>query len=326
MTTLDIVIINRNTPELTGDCIRSIRETAQKTAVGIIVVDNASTDGSAERIEQEFPDVKMIRLDRNIGYGAAFNRGYVQSTAEYVVVSNSDILYHPGSIDTMVEYMETNPRTGVCAPQQVYPDGRWQASYGNAPGIKDIFSALTALLFVRRFVYSRFWRRWSLDRKAKKVDYLDGAVMCFRRVALDEIKGFDESYLFFVEDADVCRRLQQNKWGVIFMPLAQVTHIRGGTREKDLNKEKHYYAMNMHFRYHFGRKHLGTIHYLLYATLTIGYYALLTAVYSIVCLITLPFSATRYQRVLHKYRLSVHLTRTCYNELLQKNTLTPSLS
>ncbi len=194
-------------------------------------MDNNSSDNTIELIGTEYPDTLIIKNDKNLGYAAAVNIGAKQSLAEYLIISNSDVIYHENSIMNLIDYLRDNPDVGVAGPQQVYSDGSWEYSYGSLPGLKLGLKDLFFISLVERGLRKLSWGKFKIDRKPKEVDYIDGGVMAVPKAEFDKSGGFDEDYFFYSEEADFCYRLRKRNAKVVFNPDSNVTHLRGKSIE-----------------------------------------------------------------------------------------------
>ena len=256
----DIIIISYNTRELTRRCVDSILNTADPETTGIIVVDNNSADGTAEMVSGEYPGIKLIKNNANVGYAAAVNRGVLHSEAEVIIISNSDIEFTKDAIEKLSKYTLKNVEVGCVGPQQVFPDGSWQRSYGDFPGIRLALKEFFFAEMLRNGIRKLFWKRLPIDRLPKEADYIDGACIAIRRELFENAGGFDEDYFFYTEEADFCYRLKKNGYVSIFNPKAKIMHYRGaatgepGTNIKALRMlveskilfcKKHYIRRNM---------------------------------------------------------------------------------
>lgn len=225
MLELDVVIIHHNTLDLTIRCLESIYSSwTRSTIAEIIVVDNASTDGSGFFIAERFPSIRLLRSEVMLSYAAACNWGVRSGTAPYVLLSNSDVEYDAPALLVMMEHLKRYPRVAVGCPQQRYPSGRLQRSWGYFPGWSEIIAMLFGVEFFRHRTRFRP-QRW------RAVPYCDGAVLLCRRDAYEQIGGMDERFSFFGEDVDLCYRIWQHGWHCHFIPAATVIHHRGGTRQ-----------------------------------------------------------------------------------------------
>jgi N-acetylglucosaminyl-diphospho-decaprenol L-rhamnosyltransferase len=193
----------------------------------VIVVDNASTDGSSDGVDGDAL-VRLVRTGANLGYGAGANRGLTQTDAELVLVSNPDVSLHPGALPALAAAFADDPTLAIAGPAILaadgtrYPSGRQFPSMGTAAG-----HALLGLVAPgNRF--SRRYRMDDLDRSTTvAVDWVSGACFMARHRALKELGGFDESYFMYVEDLDLCWRAHRAGWAVAYVPAAEVTHLQG---------------------------------------------------------------------------------------------------
>jgi len=230
---VSIIIISYNTSRLTINCIRSIQKTYPNGE--IVVVDNRSPDDTVRQIQQDFPSIRVVVTPENKSYSNAVNIGMNATTSEYSIVCNADVEFFEDSIERLVGYLQTHPRVGVCSPQQQYPDGSWQYSFGTLPSIsesiKDMLLLYGVIDTLKRVFYPRY-KSWDCPRK---VGYCDGAVLAIRREAFVGVGGFDEEFSFYAEEADFCYRLRKAGWGVYFQPRATVMHIRGASSGAEMN-------------------------------------------------------------------------------------------
>jgi GT2 family glycosyltransferase len=254
---IDIIIINYNNFELTGNCINSIKD-SYKSRINIYVIDNNSTDGSVEQLKNSFPEIEIISNSANLGYAYAVNRGFRASKSEIVIISNNDVVYPPDSISNLIEPFYSMENIGVIGPQQMYPDGKWQYSYGTFPGIKI---ALMDLLFITYFSHLIKKIQWKLkisSNEIKPVEYIDGAIMAINRDAFQDVNGFDEDYFFYTEEADFCCRLKKKGWKILFNPNSEVIHVRGGSTSR-MGLDPKNIEMFISSKIKFCNKHLNTI-------------------------------------------------------------------
>ncbi len=270
---IDVIIISYNTRDYTLECIRSVKLTTNDFTTGIIVVDNASSDDTIEAIHTEFPDVEIVINKKNLGYAAAINRGAEASDAEYLILSNSDVVFHRNAIDLLVEYLESHPFAGTAGPQQYYPDGSWQYSFNRFPGailaVKDI---LFISAIERKF--HKLTNRFNIFKHPRRVDYTDGAVIAVRHSDFLEAGGFDESYFFYSEETDFCRKMIESGHKNSFIPKSKVTHHRGASTGASIPHEKNI-RMQIQSQIHFCDKWLSPASAWFYITFDKYYYLIL---------------------------------------------------
>lgn len=229
---VSIIVISYNCSSYTRQCLDSFL-TASNGLIGeVIVVDNGSTDGTVEMIRDKFKAVRILVNARNEGYANAVNTGVKEACGSFVIVTNADVIMDLDSISFMTDYLKRNPKVGIAGPQQVFPDGRWQRSYGDVPGLLCSIKNLLGITSARHFLRTLTWPWFRWDRRAREVGYVDGAVMAIRREAFEDVGGFDENFFFYGEDADFCMRLRKAGWKVVFLPKARVIHVRGGCSTK----------------------------------------------------------------------------------------------
>jgi GT2 family glycosyltransferase len=223
---IQAIVVTFNSAAHVRACVVSL----QANDVRIAVVDNGSRDDTANIIRAEFSDVLLIETGENLGYGKALNIGAVNTTSEFVLLANADTVFPANSVQRLVEFLRDHPRAGVAGPQQLFPDGAWERSYGDVQGIAEAAKALLGVTSILNVLRRRFWRHG--PRRPKRVGYVDGAVMMVRRKAFDQIGGFDSDFHYYCEDADFCLRMRKAGWSVFTVPSVNVTHVRGGSSTK----------------------------------------------------------------------------------------------
>jgi GT2 family glycosyltransferase len=226
---LDIIIISYNTCEITKNCIRSIIANIDEIKANIIVVDNASTDATVAEILRDFPSVRVIVNDNNLGYSKAVNIGTKYGSSDLMVISNSDVIYRGNSIANLVNCIDESDDIGVVGPAQFYPSGKYQYSFGFLPGYKFAIYNYFMLTSIKMNLRKLRWNLHCVSKHALGVDYVDGAVMMVRRSVFDELNGFDEDYFFYSEEADYCKRVNDKGYRVLHYPKSTVTHLRGAS-------------------------------------------------------------------------------------------------
>ena len=221
-----VVVVNHNTRAELLACLDTL---AGSGADEVVVVDSGSTDGSAGAVRAHHPDVRVLEL-ANLGFGKAANAGVAETGAEVVVVANADTWFAPGSVRAMAEHLEANPRVGALGPLIRFPDGRLQWSARAFPSIGQAIGHALFGLWRPDNRWTRAYRLTDWDHQSEReVDWVSGACLALRREAFDEVGGFDPSYFMFVEDVDLCARLWEAGWTVVFSPVAEVTHAVGAS-------------------------------------------------------------------------------------------------
>jgi GT2 family glycosyltransferase len=221
------LIVSYNTRAL---LIESIGSVVNEAGVEVVVVDNASHDGSADTVAEQFPNVHLIRSGTNLGFAAAVNRAAACARGEHLLVLNPDARLEPGALDALVKCMSTHPRAGLVGPALQYPDGSPQAAAFRFPGLAQI---VLDLYPIDRLMDSRWnGRIWSA-REPVQIDHPLGACMLIRRTAWDDVGPLDEGYFMYVEEVDWCRRARQRGWQIWHDPRALAVHHAGqSTRQQ----------------------------------------------------------------------------------------------
>lgn len=226
-TPISVVIVSYNSRELLRDCLLSIRSEPWEQ---VIVVDNVSSDESAEMVRQDFPWVKLILSPNNDGYGVAANLALASCSSNYVLLLNSDTVLHPGALQVLSGYLDQHPEAAIAGPRLVNPDGSMQTSSFAFPTPLQMLLKETSL--------SRFRPRSVAKssngsfRFAQVVPWVLGAALGIRRAAFDQVGGFDKSFFMYFEEVDLCYRLNQAGWQTHFVPAASVTHISGASTKR----------------------------------------------------------------------------------------------
>ena len=228
---LSICIVSWNTRDLLDGCLRSIREAPDRIAREVIVVDNASADGTAAMVEQRHPEVILIANDDNAGFAAANNQALRRARGSLKLVLNPDIIVHPHALDRLADVLRRRPRAAGVAPRLILPDDRIQASCRSFPTpdvvLYEVLGLSRLLPRSRRFgKYRMTW--WGYDDE-RTVDQPMASALMLRASALEEIGLFDESFPIFFNDVDLCKRLWEAGWQVWFTPEASMTHYGGAS-------------------------------------------------------------------------------------------------
>jgi GT2 family glycosyltransferase len=214
---LSIVLVNFNDAAHLPESLASVGMHAAGFGFEIIVVDNASSDGSPALVAERFPGVKLIRNEKNEGFGRANNRAVRESRGEFLLFLNTDAVVHPGALDLLMNEMRRHPDTGVAGPALLTPAGSFQASFGGRTGF---FAELAKKGLLNR-LRTRALER---DRSRREVRWVSGAFLLVRRRAFLEAGGFDEGFFLYFEDIDLCERILAGGWKVVFLPQAVSLH------------------------------------------------------------------------------------------------------
>ncbi len=226
---VSIVIVSFNTQNVLRECLQSVYREVGPLRVQIIVVDNASTDGSPVMIQQEFPNVVLILSEVNLGFGRANNLGFEAVRGRYVVLLNSDAFLTEGSLERSVAHMDASPRAGLGGGRLVGRDGSMQPSARMFPTVLNdliVLSGLAAKFPQSRF-FGRFDRTWANEGEAAEVDWVPGAYSIIRAEALAAAGPFDPRFFLYYEEVDLCMRIKQKGYSIWYWPDISVVHIGG---------------------------------------------------------------------------------------------------
>lgn len=230
-TTLAVCIVNWNTRDHLRRCLDRLREKVATVQPTVVVVDNGSTDGSADLVRAEYPEVLLVANAENRGYAAANNQALARVEAEFKLLLNPDVEVHPGSVQYLVRFLQAHPRAAAVAPRLRYPDGRVQLTCRSFPTPDTIFydALLLSKLFPRSRVFGKYRMSWWAHDDERQVDQPMASALLLRDAVLQQIGGLDEDFPVFFNDVDLCYRLQQAGWEIWFTPQAEMTHFHGAS-------------------------------------------------------------------------------------------------
>jgi N-acetylglucosaminyl-diphospho-decaprenol L-rhamnosyltransferase len=255
MTSIGVVIVSFNTRELLRDCLVSLRGCG--LPLRVVVIENASCDGSAALVRQCFPDVELIELAENVGFAAGTNIGIRRvlsfennpnsklktqnSKLDYVLLLNPDTIIHPGAIEALAAFLDAHPRVGAVAPRLLNRDGTVQSAAFRFPTLPmtalDLFPPGEAL---PGRLYNSWWHgRYPHERLAEvpfPIDHPLGACILTRPTVIEQIGELDEQFFMYSEEVDWCFRLRQAGWSIWQQPSARVTHIGGAATSQFRSK------------------------------------------------------------------------------------------
>lgn len=233
---LSIIIVNYNTKSLLKQCLDSLLKSSE-----IIVVDNGSTDGSPQLVNSLTRNKKIIKLianKKNLGYAKANNQALQLARGKYILFLNSDTLVPQKTITTLLNYLEKHPRVGVVTPRLELRSGKVDLDcHRGFPTPWASFCYFTGLekLFPKSRFFGRYHQTWKKPETIHEIDACCGAFLLARKKVLEEIGGFDESYFFYGEDLDLCFRIKQKGWKIVYHPKLSAIHYKGtssGLREE----------------------------------------------------------------------------------------------
>jgi len=224
-----VIIVSFNTREILRACLARLFEVTHDLDVEAIVVDNNSSDASADMVERDFPNVKLIRSTVNLGFAAANNLGFKQAGGEFVLLLNPDALLEPGALNRALSYITADPAIGMGGGRLLDAAGRMQPSARRYPSLLNeilVLSGLAARFPKSRF-FGRFDRTWDDSGRPAPVDWVPGAFALMRKSALDAVGPFDERFFLYYEEVDLCLRFRRAGWTIWYWPDVVVLHTGG---------------------------------------------------------------------------------------------------
>ncbi len=244
---ISIIIVNYNTKDLLRDCLNSISKTVLDISYEIVVVDNASSDGSIAMLEEEFPGVRIIKNAENRGFGAANNQAFRIMKGRYALLLNTDTILTEQAVKALFMFMESDPSTAMACGQLLNADGTKQNSIAAFPTLLTLFSntALLEYLFPTRYPSKRHDYKEPIE-----IDSGIGACLMVSKNAIDEVGTFDERYFFFFEETDWAREMRSKGWKIYHVPTARIYHLQGQSIGRDVHSRLEFYRS----RYQYFRK------------------------------------------------------------------------
>ena len=220
-----VVIVSHNTRDDLIRCVASLR--GATLPLQTVVVDNASGDDSAGVVAERFPEVTILRNPQNVGFGAASNQGVAATSAPCVLFLNSDAELRPGALEAMYALLQDRPDLGIVGPRTVEADGTVQVSFGPELTPLGEWRQRRLVRGVKRRRAPALRRSAALAAREHEPAWVSASCALARRAALEAVGGFDEGFFLYEEDVDLCRRMRQAGWKVLFTPSAEVLHHLG---------------------------------------------------------------------------------------------------
>ncbi|HEU5080703.1 MAG TPA: glycosyltransferase family 2 protein [Opitutaceae bacterium] len=264
METISVIIVSWNARDYLRGVLRSLEQTTPGLVEEIFVVDNDSKDGSPEMVEKEFPAVTLVRTGQNLGFAKANNLAMKQARGTQFALINSDVVVHPGCLETLSAHLSSHPGVGLVGPLVFGGDGKPQETRRRLPSVaRSIF---------RAFSIDRFNKPVSEKRNAvQSVEVLNGCFWLAKRSAVEEVGGLDERFFFYAEDVDWCKRFGVAGWKIEFVPAATAIHFGGGS---SANAPFRYSVEMLKANLKYWRKHHGVLGQAVYFTLSLLHHLL----------------------------------------------------
>ena len=253
---LSIIIVNYNVKEFLQTLLHSIERASSNITNEVIVVDNASDDGSVELIKNKFQSVNLIENKSNVGFGRANNQALKIARGTFILLINPDAVVSEDTFDKMISFFKENPDAGLAGCKILNADGSLQlACRRSFPGPWTSFTKVTGLsnLFPNSKLFARYNLTYLDENNTYEVDAISGSFMMMRKEVYKKIGGFDERFFMYGEDLDICYRVQQTGYKVYYVHSTQIIHYKGeSTKRSDLDETKVFYnAMHLFVKKHF---------------------------------------------------------------------------
>lgn len=247
---ISVIIVNYNTCELTRQCLTSLQSETAAITAEVIVVDNASSDDSREMIQKEFPEVELLAMQENLGFGKANNVGVRAAKGKHVILLNSDTIVKPQAFQKLLNFAEQKPSLGAVGPKLLNADGSLQKGCWRFPTFSRVLGETVGL-----------WRLLGtpsnyLDKDynhVRQVDFAIGACLLLPRKLYEEIGGFDEQFFMYSEETDLCMRMRKAGLKVYFYPESEIIHLGGGSQVTSGRRAKQFYnSQELFYRKYYG--------------------------------------------------------------------------
>ena len=252
---LSVIIVNYKVKHYLEQCLRSVAEASRGIAVEVIVVDNASGDGSVEYLRERFPDVTIIASEENLGFARANNLAIRNSHGQYVLLLNPDTIVAEETFSDFISFMDSTPDAGGCGAYMLHTDGSFAPE--SRRGLPTPFVAFCkmsglASLFPKSRTLGRYYMRYLNENEVNRIEIMSGAFMFLRRDALDKAGLLDEDFFMYGEDIDLSYRILKAGYNNYFLP-SRILHYKGESTVKSSYRYVHtfYRAMELFFNKHY---------------------------------------------------------------------------
>ena len=258
--TIDVVTVSYNRRELLLASCASVVDT--DTATRLIVVDNASNDGSAAAVRKAYPSATVLETDTNLGFAAAVNLGIRAGRSPYVLLLNSDATIQANSLSKLIEALNADPDAAAAGPRIVAPSGSLELSLNRTMSFSnELGFKILEILYADGRGPATSWvaRQYGRDTNVRS---LTAACLLLRREAVEEVGGLDERFFLYAEDVDLCLRLRSAGWRLLFVPKSEAQHVRGASGSANPTQTTLAYRQSQlaFYRKHYGQGAMILLH------------------------------------------------------------------
>ncbi|MGD9497192.1 MAG: glycosyltransferase family 2 protein [Armatimonadota bacterium] len=255
---LSVCIVSWNTRDLLDACLLSIEGAPDSTSREIIVVDNASADGSAEMVRKRHPEARVIANEHNLGYAVGNNQAIEAASGELLLLLNPDIIVAGGALDTLVGFLDGTPAAGAVAPRLVLTDGSTQASCRSFPTPDVVLYEVLGLsrLFPRSRRFGKYRMTWWDYDDERPVPQPMASALMIRREVVEQVGVMDERFPIFFNDVDLCKRIWEAGWEIWFTPRACLVHVGGASTSqvrKNMLVQSHRSFLRFYRKHYYGK-------------------------------------------------------------------------
>ena len=309
---LSIIIVNWNTKDLLRDCLNSVYSCVKDLKFEVIVVDNASTDKSVEMLKKEFPEIRLIENEENVGFAKANNQAMRPSSGSYILLLNPDTIICDNAIEKMVEFMYAHPEAGAVSCQMVQASGKHLV--GDAGYRVSLKTAINYAFFLSKF-FPKICKglfinhRIDNEKEPMEVDWISGAFFLVRRSILPRIGPMAENFFMFAEDIEWSQRIKRGGFKIYYLPYVSIIHLRGvsTSRQKQIKNISTLWVENLHNFY--SREKSKTIVTLLDLTISTGLILRFLIYYLLYVFSTNAFFKAKYQTMITSSRALLRAIR-----------------
>ena len=257
---LSIIIVSYNVREFLYQTINSVQRSLQRISSEIIVVDNASWDGSAAMVQKDFPEVNLISNTTNVGFAKANNLAIDESQGEYLIFLNPDTIVQEDTFQTLLDFFSQHPKAGVVGCKILNPDGSLQLSCRRSIPTPWVgFTKLVGLskLFPKSKLFGKYNLTYLNPDEITEVEAISGSFMMTSRTIINHVGRFDDRFFMYVEDLALCHRVYNAGWKIYYVPTTQIIHYKGSSStEAQFDTLLQFYrAMLLFVRKHFKAKY-----------------------------------------------------------------------
>lgn len=241
---LSVIVLSYNTKEITDECLRRLQVAGSRLQesgyrIQVIVVDNASSDGSVEMISKKHPWVELIASKENTGYSKGNNIGISKAKGDYILLLNSDALVEEDTLVKCQEFFKQNPHCDVLGAKLIFRNGTFQPSAGNLPTVSNVICWIMGISLIpgiKKYTNSFHPNYPEFFNKDRRVGWVSGAFFMAKKEVFEKCKGLDENIFMYLEEVELCKRIQKEGFKVWYVPEIIVTHLHGASSKSDRSK------------------------------------------------------------------------------------------